>query len=172
MKTKRVCVSAMFFLFLSVVFFSGCAKVACDGEMTTDVILPKNYVVVQGLGDCDYDEENWPTYIMNCKDGSVMVLVPETTYVMGSSAGRPNEVPAHVVKVDKFYIDLYEVTNVQFNRFAKATKRQGCFMKKDDPCLSTARITIDSCYPTFDQQMAGGERRVLLSFGESLQTAA
>ena len=88
MKTKRVCVSAMFFLFLSVVFFSSCAKVACDGEMTTDVILPKNYVVVQGLGDCDYDEENWPTYIMNCKDGSVMVLVP-AVLVAAMATGWP-----------------------------------------------------------------------------------
>jgi formylglycine-generating enzyme required for sulfatase activity len=149
MKTKLICLSALMCLTVSAVFFSGCAKTVPEGEIMVDtVVLPKNFVVVQGLSDCgDYDEENWPRYIMNCKDGSVMVLIPETTYVMGSKAGRPDEVPVHTVSVDKFYIDLYEVSNAQFSRFAKAMRCNGCFVKKQDPCLSTARITIDSNDP-------------------------
>ena len=44
----------------------------------------------------------------------VMVLVPEGTFVMGWDAGEPDERPPHVVFLDAFHIDQFEVTVGQY----------------------------------------------------------
>jgi formylglycine-generating enzyme required for sulfatase activity len=46
-----------------------------------------------------------------------MVLVPAGPFEMGSQDGEANESPVHVVSLDDFYIDTYEVTNELFARF-------------------------------------------------------
>ena len=51
------------------------------------------------------------------KDDSQMIYVPNGRFQMGSATGRPNEQPAHTVQLDGFYMDKYEVTNGQFERF-------------------------------------------------------
>jgi formylglycine-generating enzyme required for sulfatase activity len=43
-----------------------------------------------------------------------MVLVPEGEFVMGSDNGEPNESPSHIVYLDAYYIDKYEVTNALY----------------------------------------------------------
>lgn len=52
-----------------------------------------------------------------------MKLIPAGTFVMGASdqEGRPDEYPAHPVRMDAFWIDATEVTNAQFAKFVKAT---------------------------------------------------
>lgn len=50
-----------------------------------------------------------------------MVLIPQGEFVMGSEKGRPNEMPAHHVTVDAFYIGKYEVTVKEFREFVKDT---------------------------------------------------
>lgn len=46
--------------------------------------------------------------------GVQMVLVPEGEFTMGSDRGEPDEQPVHVVHLDAFYIDKYEVTNKMY----------------------------------------------------------
>jgi formylglycine-generating enzyme required for sulfatase activity len=43
--------------------------------------------------------------------GVEMLLVPEGDFTMGSDRGLADEQPVHVVYLDSFYIDKYEVTN-------------------------------------------------------------
>lgn len=54
-----------------------------------------------------------------------MVWIPGGIYDMGASDGDrmalSHEKPKHTVKVDGFYMDETEVTNVQFSRFTEAT---------------------------------------------------
>lgn len=52
-----------------------------------------------------------------------MVWIPAGTFKMGAEdqEGRPDEYPAHQVKVDGFWMDQHEVTNAQFRAFVKAT---------------------------------------------------
>jgi sulfatase modifying factor 1 len=52
-----------------------------------------------------------------------MVWVPGGEFKMGTDAdlGRPEERPAHRVKVDGFYADATEVTNAEFRAFVEAT---------------------------------------------------
>ncbi|HSQ51752.1 MAG TPA: formylglycine-generating enzyme family protein [Nitrospiraceae bacterium] len=53
-------------------------------------------------------------------DGS-MVLVPAGEFTMGSTMGDADEQPAHLVHVDAFLIDIYEVTVMRYAAFLKAT---------------------------------------------------
>ncbi|MCZ6679725.1 MAG: formylglycine-generating enzyme family protein [Candidatus Poribacteria bacterium] len=61
-----------------------------------------------------------PQRIMG-KDGAEMVLIPAGEFQMGSDEGKDHEKPVHTVYVDAFYIDVYEVTNAQFQKFVEAT---------------------------------------------------
>ncbi len=51
-----------------------------------------------------------------------MVLIPTGEFQMGSvtSEGSPNELPVHIVSIDAFYMDKYEVTNAQYKQFVDA----------------------------------------------------
>ena len=52
-----------------------------------------------------------------------MVWIPGGEFTMGTDSGwgRPEEKPAHRVRVDGFHIDRTEVTNAQFDVFVRAT---------------------------------------------------
>lgn len=54
---------------------------------------------------------------------SGMVLIKGDTFLMGSndSEGHPDERPMHEVKINSFWIDITEVTNLQFKEFVDAT---------------------------------------------------
>ena len=54
------------------------------------------------------------------KDGTPMVLIPAGEFQMGSDDGEDNEKPIHTVYVDAFYMDIYEVTNAQFQKFLES----------------------------------------------------
>jgi formylglycine-generating enzyme required for sulfatase activity len=57
-------------------------------------------------------------------DGSEMVLIPAGPFLMGSPPveGDQDETPQRGVFVDAFWIDLYEVTFKQYERFVSATR--------------------------------------------------
>lgn len=76
------------------------------------------------------------TEIAHEMDDSTMVLVPEGEFIMGTSDSQLDEItrrnpalrelfkheqPQHTVYLDAFYIDKYEVTNAQFEKFVNAT---------------------------------------------------
>ena len=52
-----------------------------------------------------------------------MILIPSTKFLMGSDDpdSYSDERPVHVVYVDSFLIDKYEVTNLEFSRFVDET---------------------------------------------------
>ncbi|MCK6629461.1 MAG: bifunctional serine/threonine-protein kinase/formylglycine-generating enzyme family protein [Anaerolineae bacterium] len=43
-----------------------------------------------------------------------MVLIPAGSFLMGSSAGQPNEAPEHEVSLSAFYLDIFEVSNAHY----------------------------------------------------------
>ncbi len=49
-----------------------------------------------------------------------MVFIPAGEFEMGRNDGPTDESPRHVVYVDDFYMDIYEVTNEQFKEFIDA----------------------------------------------------
>ncbi|MFQ5791138.1 MAG: formylglycine-generating enzyme family protein [Acidobacteriota bacterium] len=48
---------------------------------------------------------------------SDMVLIPAGEYTMGLDGGEEDHSPSHRVYVDAFYIDRYEVTNAEYEKF-------------------------------------------------------
>jgi sulfatase modifying factor 1 len=52
-----------------------------------------------------------------------MVLIPAGEFQMGADSPSDNS-PIHKVYVDSFYIDIYEVTNAQYQAFCEATGRE------------------------------------------------
>lgn len=63
-----------------------------------------------------------------------MVWVPGSEFTMGSdgSNSRPDEGPAHCVRVDGFWMDITEVTNAQFREFTEATGYVTTAQRKPD----------------------------------------
>ncbi len=52
---------------------------------------------------------------------SNMVRIPGGKFIMGTYLGMPNESPPHIVHLNSFWMDRFEVTNSQFLSFVKAT---------------------------------------------------
>ncbi len=50
-----------------------------------------------------------------------MVFVEEGSFMMGNSNGQADEKPVHEVRLNGFYIDVYEATVADFNRFFNET---------------------------------------------------
>jgi formylglycine-generating enzyme required for sulfatase activity len=53
-----------------------------------------------------------------------MVLIPAGEFVMGTDNRLSDEGPQHKVKLAAYWIDKYEVTNLQYKKFIDATKRR------------------------------------------------
>jgi formylglycine-generating enzyme required for sulfatase activity len=56
-------------------------------------------------------------------EGREMVQIPEGPFTMGSHDGDPDEAPEHQVYLKGFYLDRKEVTQEEYTRFVKMTKR-------------------------------------------------
>jgi formylglycine-generating enzyme required for sulfatase activity len=56
-------------------------------------------------------------------EGREMVQVPEGPFIMGSKDGDPDEMPERQVFLKAFYLDKKEVSQEEYARFAKMTKR-------------------------------------------------
>ena len=56
-------------------------------------------------------------------EGREMVQVPEGPFIMGSKDGDPDEVPERQVFLKGFFLDKKEVSQEEYARFAKMTKR-------------------------------------------------
>jgi formylglycine-generating enzyme required for sulfatase activity len=61
-------------------------------------------------------------------DGRGMVQIPEGPFTMGSRDGDPDEAPEHQVYLKSYFIDLKEVTQAEYDRFVKMTKRGKIFV--------------------------------------------
>ncbi len=53
-----------------------------------------------------------------------MVLIPAGPFIRGTDHRLPDEGPQHVVDLPAFWIDRYEVTNLQYKKFIDATGRR------------------------------------------------
>lgn len=60
--------------------------------------------------------------VYNNKDGSVMVLISEGPFTMGSTE-RNSESPVREVHLSSYLVDLYPVTNKQYMRFLQETSK-------------------------------------------------
>ncbi|MBI4581192.1 MAG: SUMF1/EgtB/PvdO family nonheme iron enzyme [Planctomycetes bacterium] len=93
-------------------------------EIPAGVELPEGFYPLRGHFGLDSDNDHydgWPRYIVCARDSMVLCYVPSQRVSMGGGLGL-DEVPAREVVVNHFYIDLHEITNRQYHRFAKKAK--------------------------------------------------
>ena len=97
-------------------FLAGCT----DAE---DIDNKKTVYNIEPLPIITDSSANFPK--ANISDTSFinMVYIPGGTFLMGgdNEEASPDEFPKHSVKVDAFYMDVTEVTNLQFKKFVEAT---------------------------------------------------
>lgn len=55
-------------------------------------------------------------------DGSLMALVPKGSFMMGNNEGEADERPEHALLLDAYWIDVYEVTNSDYEKCVQAGK--------------------------------------------------
>jgi formylglycine-generating enzyme required for sulfatase activity len=55
-------------------------------------------------------------------DGMELIYIPAGSFTMGSNSGNPDEKPEHIVNLSHFFIDKYEVSNAQFEKFLRKTR--------------------------------------------------
>ncbi|MBI5821006.1 MAG: SUMF1/EgtB/PvdO family nonheme iron enzyme [Verrucomicrobia bacterium] len=67
------------------------------------------------------------------KSGSEMVLIPAGEFVMGHAGGKPDEVPAHTVRVEAFLMDRTEITQQQFAKLMRDNPSPSHFRGPDRP---------------------------------------
>jgi formylglycine-generating enzyme required for sulfatase activity len=68
-----------------------------------------------------------PMYYTPSRLGSMpnkMILIPAGEFTMGSNDRLPDEGPQHKVSLPAYYIDTFEVTNLQYKKFIDATQRR------------------------------------------------
>ena len=54
---------------------------------------------------------------------AAMVLIPAATYEMGRDRGDDHS-PAHRIMISAFYLDMFEVTNMEYHEFCMETSRK------------------------------------------------
>lgn len=93
-------------------------------------ILPGSNKSIQWNAGLDYDHQYIPITKVKVLAHSLvdgvpedMVLVPAGSYTMGSNEVGGSSIPEHMVYLDAFWIDKYEVTNLEYKRFCDATSR-------------------------------------------------
>ncbi len=67
------------------------------------------------------------------KSGAEMVLIPAGEFVMGHAGGKPDEAPAHKVRVETFLMDRTEVTQQQFAKLMRDNPSPSHFRGTDRP---------------------------------------
>lgn len=73
--------------------------------------------------------------------GVAMAKVPAGCFWMGSNIGYIDETPIHEVCVDEFWIDLYEVTNQQYEQFDGSSQSEVQVQNPNQPLVAINWIT-------------------------------
>ena len=88
-------------------------------ELTPVIKQKKSLPVTAGM--------SYPLYYQGTRIGdepNEMVLIPAGEFIMGTDNRLSDEGPQHKVSLADFYIDIYEVTNLQYKKFNDATNRR------------------------------------------------
>ncbi len=94
------------------------ATLAKEPEMPGNA--PTQHASGQGPG------MSFPIYYAKSRLGdapNAMILIPAGGFIRGTDNRLPDEGPQHKLNLPAFYIDKFEVTNLQYKKFADATHR-------------------------------------------------
>ena len=86
---------------------------------------PSHYIITVDVSDGELNTQDLVTItVVTPESPEGMVLIPAGKFQMGDSLdGISRALPVHTVYLDAFYMDIYEVTNAQYQKFMNATGR-------------------------------------------------
>jgi sulfatase modifying factor 1 len=102
-----------------------------------------------------------PNHSIIISDGSNapkgMVWIPGGEFMMGSNShlAKHNEMPAHSVKIDGFWVDQNDVTNKEFAAFVDATGYATTAERKPDWDTIKVQLAPNTAKPSDDKLVAG-----------------
>ena len=112
------------------------SRIQAELDRLDAAIAAKDKMIDQIQFEIDKFGSIIPIEIILQKDESTMVLIPAGKFIMGTNDSQLDEItrtkpglrvtfkheqPQHTVHLDSYYIDKYETTNAQFERFVKET---------------------------------------------------
>ncbi len=62
--------------------------------------------------------------MINGQDGAPMIKIPAGEFLMGNHGGARNQRPEHMVELDSYYIDQFEVTMERYQAFLDETRHE------------------------------------------------
>jgi formylglycine-generating enzyme required for sulfatase activity len=98
-----------------------------------------------------------------------MIRIPRGAYPIGSDQGREDERPAHQVGLEAFWIDRYEVTNVQFATFLERTLpgRDVRLLGDAAPGTAGARVIQGADAVLLMENTSAPDRRTLVALDDA-----
>jgi len=103
-------------------------------QLSPEQLFPEQLFPGQGrktVSQHDFEKQNvgmrFPMYYATSRLGDKphkMVLIPAGEFTMGTNDRLPDEGPQHKVLLSAFYIDKFEVTNLQYKKFIDETNRR------------------------------------------------
>jgi serine/threonine-protein kinase len=79
-----------------------------------------------------------------------MVYLPGGKFTMGRNDGESDEGPAHQVEVEPFFLDIYEVSNQEYQKFIEATGRQAPKHWNNNGSFGFGEGTLPVTYVTWE----------------------
>lgn len=122
MENRTVLFGAIAFVFLSfILMIAGLVYESYKAKKQRELVATVETVSAPVAVAAPRDYSMYRTLVGD--DGREMVEIPEGPFIMGSSEGDPDEAPEHQVYLSTYYMDLKEVTQAEYDRFVKMTKR-------------------------------------------------
>ena len=140
----------------------GVPRPSKPGTQRSGFTLPKGFIAITAAG---YSEEGLPLRIQCEKSATTMALVPAGVVRMGSHEGPAECQPEFSVNLDAFYLDVFEVTVGDFEKYRLDQKEN----KKPIPPISNPTASPTTPVLGVPWGMAGGYARWL---GMELPTEA
>ncbi len=124
MKNQRVLIGAIIFVFgsflMTMVLF---VWETYKSKRDLEAIMAGRPATVRVLQPMPTQDFSMYKTLMG-DDNRTMIEIPEGPFTMGIGDGDPDEGPAHPVYLQTFYMDVNEVTQLDYTRFVKMTKRE------------------------------------------------
>ncbi|MAE20301.1 hypothetical protein CMK12_15455 [Candidatus Poribacteria bacterium] len=97
----------------------GCVVIIFGCQETTNSTADRKSILLTYQSEAEIPTQE----IVHLADQSIMILIPEGKFVMGrdGDSSEHGESPAHVVYLNSFYIDKFEVTNARYQHFIDQT---------------------------------------------------
>jgi formylglycine-generating enzyme required for sulfatase activity len=122
MENRGVLIGAIVFVFASfILMIVGLVYESYKAKKQRDLAAS---IVIESKPVASVAPRDYSTYkTIVGEEGREMVQIPEGPFTMGSKEGDPDEAPEHQVYLATYYIDKKEVTQAEYDRYVKMTKR-------------------------------------------------